>query len=1058
MSRNVITKAGGGTGLGFNRKFVFPGGNVAAGIELPNAKDPAVLSALTNDTPFPERNIDLAEFSLSAEGGKPIEFGRADAKVKFSVGGGMFTGLGVFRESTGILKALPFDDSLESGMHFGPPASDMYVLMKWGYDLHGSAKGSMALGFAGKATFGVDGKREGVYAVVRRIPAATGARAAIADVVHSWVLPRQIDNADDVQPGTWVIAEVEGALAVSVGAQFGYDFSWARETKLGGLKQDIALRLELGAKAALTFEASGKFAVVVSRESMEALDKRLRLRIFKQSKRGMGFPFSAAAAAQVEMDLPPTVDEFVMAIFDLHPAQLIDDLHAIENWLGSDQPIPDKLAELGVEYGVDFVHKVTRIDPRTEFDAARARMLSLLGEWDKLPERVSSTLWKLVEEKRAGNADLAELRAVLDAVEKDAPEAFRKLVEKQLSSVDFFHTPIGRWLEAAAENGVLSVVTDGVAFRRLQELASTTSKLIDPDHLGQTLENLQTEFENRLGLEKVRKGLDETDFSRIDGWLKKKLSEFLGRLLDFKALQDIREAIVDILNKRNDFYEKVQAALARKYSFTFSSAYEQATTKTALLDAEFDMSDPAAAVLLDEALSGNFKRLLIDSHPAVTLHAAALTHAITRNEHVEVHLPRMSRTTDHLNTALAKVEAVEDDGRLLVYDLQASDLVSEKNRRNSRLAIRAAIPVRKGTGVRVRSTESIGYSYGFRQAVKGMRSSDLRAQLGPYLQTYFASSFAGESSPSTWIADLDKFIDQVEFNGTENFGNTLVSLELGVPAGVAAGWLNAPSEKKAPAYMEMSRRIQAKLKDLIPFYFFADLDNLSSPDAAAPLLVYAAIPPTSAIVIDRNKLTINPDPPRGVYWDVESRTERAAMIGHSITDGQLRISLLRLHDRLLSAGRKSLAGFYSVDQASTIRGRATDGTNTAKFESLLRMEAAIITAAHRAGLQMASFRARKWDDPEAAVEALAKFGSAITDAFNAKVKNIYGGAALRPLGTMVFVEAAQAFLPPGAQPHTSALLELSVVKEKSTFELGTFLDGKRPPAADLVVQERLARL
>ena len=81
---------------------------------------------------------------------------------------------------------------------------------------------------------------------------------------------------------------------------------------------------------------------------------------------------------------------------------------------------------------------------------------------------MSSTVWKLVEEKAAGGADLAELRQVLDAIDKDAPETFRKIVEKQIASVDFFQKPIDARLEAAAINGVLSVVSDADAFRRLR--------------------------------------------------------------------------------------------------------------------------------------------------------------------------------------------------------------------------------------------------------------------------------------------------------------------------------------------------------------------------------------------------------------------------------------------------------------------------------------------------------------------------------------------------------------------------------------------------------------
>ena len=1039
---NVLAGAGSGTTLGFNKKFSTAGASIAVGIELPTAKNPAVAMALLHDTPFPAGPIDLAEFTLGAESKKPIQFGAGEAKVSFSGGGNVFAGLGVFRDSAGIMKALPFEDTLERSMRFPPPHDDMFVVMRWGYDLKGSAKGAMALGFGGKVTFGVDARRDGVYAVVRQMPSTTGSRTAIADVVHSWVMPRQIDRLEDLLPGTWIIAEVEGSLGVKVGAEFGYDFNWARQTKLGGLKQDIGLRLQLRANATLGFEASGKYAVIVGRESTDPAQTQVRLRIFKQSKRGMKFPFNAAAAVQGQVpNAPATVDDFVMAVFDLHPSQLIDDLHAIENWLGSDQPLPDALADLGVDYGLDLLGKVTGIDAEASFDAARGKLLSLFAEWDKLPERVSSTVWKLVEEKAAGKADLAGLQQGLDAIVKDAPDTFRKLLEKQLARVDFFQSPIGRWLEAAAVKGVLSVVSDADAFRRLQDLAATTTRLLDPSHAGGVLEKLQGEFAQRLGLETIRKGVTEAEFAKVDGWLKKKLSEFLGRTVDFAALEEIREAVVDVLGKRNEFYQKALKALSHKYSFAVASNYEQATTRTALIDAEFDLADASALALFRDALDGDFTRLFLESHRGVTLRAGVLTHGINRTEHVELHLPRSSKITDRLNTTLAKVTAVDDDGRLLAYDLTASDVVTEKNRRNSRLAVGAAIPVRPGTGARVRSTESIGYSYGFRQAVKHMRSSDLRAQIVPYLQKYFASSFSGDSSPSTWIADLDKQIDQIEFNGTENFGSTLVSLELAVPAAVAGAWLDAPSDKKAPAYGQMAMMIQAALKELIPFYALADLDALETLGSAAPLLVYASIP------------AVRDD------WDIENASTRRKMIRHPNADIRLTRSLQQCHDRLVAAGRQSLAGFYEPGEIDIVRSTATNDANAGKLESLLRMEAGIIAAAKSAGLQMAAFRARKFDDPEGAIEALARFGSDITRAFNSRVGGIYGGAALRPLGTMVFVEAARAFLPADAEPPaTSAMFELTVVRENAAFNLPSFLEGERPPGDQVVVQERLARL
>ena len=45
--------------------------------------------------------------------------------------------------------------------------------------------------------------------------------------------------------------------------------------------------------------------MIVSRESLDSAAKRLRLRIFKQSKRGMNFVFNAAASAQGSFRMRP---------------------------------------------------------------------------------------------------------------------------------------------------------------------------------------------------------------------------------------------------------------------------------------------------------------------------------------------------------------------------------------------------------------------------------------------------------------------------------------------------------------------------------------------------------------------------------------------------------------------------------------------------------------------------------------------------------------------------------------------------------------------------------
>src|SRR6201999_3796179 len=128
--------------------------------------------------------------------------------------------------------------------------------------------------------------------IIRRIPKNTSARTAITDLVNSWRLPSQVSAPNELEPGTWLIAEVDGSLALNLGAQFGYDYNWIRQAQLGGLSGDIGLRLQLAVAATFGFQASGKFAVVLSRESA---DERVRLRLFKQRVKGWNFAFNAGA-------------------------------------------------------------------------------------------------------------------------------------------------------------------------------------------------------------------------------------------------------------------------------------------------------------------------------------------------------------------------------------------------------------------------------------------------------------------------------------------------------------------------------------------------------------------------------------------------------------------------------------------------------------------------------------------------------------------------------------------------------------------------------------------
>jgi hypothetical protein len=1032
----------------FDRNKKFLGLDSAVGIEiLPPIADLEVANALATNSPFPRRTIELGRESVKASAGRDIKFGDGSGKVSFAGSASAFTKLGVYFDPEAMLAALELNDNIAPGMKLEKDPNALYVVFRWGYDLLSSAKGSMALGAPGSISFGADGSREGIYAIVRRLQTNTGALTAVQQTLNSWLLPSQITTIDDLEPGTWLIADVDGAVAVQLGAQYGYDFNWVRQAQLGGLRGDIGLRLQLGVSAAIGFEASAKYAVVVSRDSGDPLDTHLRLRLFKQRKKGWDFAFNGGVSVQGTKFLPDKMDDFIKAVFGVQGAQVVKDLNALRKWTDPKVSPPDALAGLTVDYTLRFLGEVTGIDPRAFFEESRAKLVGFLDLWDHLPHGVATLLARLVNvDPTRAQAELIQIRDIANKISRGHQDDLANLINELLKDVDFFRTPVGTWLEMAAAGGVLQAISGTQEFTDLQRIAQVTSEVLKDDFIEKTvLVKLGQFIDSHLNLKQVEGVSDAAAFNTLDEWLKARLSNFLNAQLDLSQLEQIRKTIQLVLDKGTEFYQKTVTALQRKYEFHFSSTYQQSTTRTALLDIVFDFGVTGVAQTFKQALTGNFDTLLIEPRTGVSLNAATLTHQIERHNHVEINFPFYSSDLDHINQALAKVNAVNaDEGRLLIYELDADDIVTTKNKRNSRLAVGGYLKVGNNQ-IRIHSTDPLSYSYSFRQVKKDMRRADLQYQLKPYVAAYFPNVFTSppgseKESYQAWVDDLDKTIDQIEDNGPGNFGNTLVSLELTLPAAVASAWLKASPDKNSPQYRNVSVALQSKLKQLIPFYYFQNLKNYGEIVPAMVLLVYAAIPPWT--------------PPNDVYWEIQDPDQRKKMACALQTTMNLRTNLESVYTLLATTpGMEGTAAFFKPDQASRMQGESVEGIGDNLLMSLLLVESSVVRGARDAGVTLGKFLQDAATRPSDAIAALSDFGSKITETFNSKIKSVYGGEAVRPLGSMAFLEAASVLDPGTATAR--AMLDLVVVKQQAKFNLPDFLTGATPPKEDVVVQQRL---
>ena len=178
------------------------------------------------------------------------------------------------------------------------------------------------------------------------------------------------------------------------------------------------------------------------------------------------------------------------------------------------------------------------------------------------------------------------------------------------------------------------------------------------------------------------------------------------------------------------------------------------------------------------------------------------------------------------------------------------------------------------------------------------------------------------------------------------------------------------------------------------------------------------------------------------------------MMAHPLTLAALVAAMKDVHDMLAAIGRKGDAAFYAPGELGKIIGAVQGREGQAHLMSLLQMEQDIVHAARKAGLRMAAFRARAGTAPREAIDALEAFGSALTSAFNANVASVYGGGALRTLGTMLFVAAASGLSDELQGVRPAGLLRLAVLRQATAFPPAGFPNAIDLTAADVVVDQQ----
>lgn len=1026
----------------------------AVNVDLSGSTAADVALAIVKDDPFPVREggeIALGHIGLSVTGNNPVAFTGGDTTIGFEFSAGITAGAGIFSRADRALASLGLDDTPGVVLDAAVQPDTRYAVLSAGYKASGTVEGTHPIGAVGSLTFGVSGAASGLTAVVHRFSAGTGARSVLDRTVHSWKLPRHVDTAEKLNPDTWILSEADGTIAARLAARLGYNFTFVRDAQLAGLSGDIGLKIDAAATATFGFEVSGRYAIVLSRESA---DPRLRLQMFKLSRQGVTAGRNVKIGITgIETLSPDDVDEFVAAVFGVHGAQIAGVLQRLDEWTDPDADVGKLVAGLAKDKGLELLRHFAGGDSQASFESQRNKLVGALQQLDKLPPRVRSELLGLLPGLNGeSSSTLRSVLELLGSTDKDVQkDALRDLFTKPA----FAETPAGKIVVSLGEKGVLALLDK---LKDVRNVSGTVLSILD----GGVVQRVQAFVAGRMSLDQVLSAKSEADFNGLDSFLVGRLSAFFGKKLQFSDLDEVRTSVHLVLKKRAELYDKVRGAIHSRHEVDLTDSWQKTTSKTAVLDVVFDTStDQGRALLASVVRDAEFDLLMTTVSDAVEIRSAVLTHELTNKTVVDVSMPFFSSHTESFNTSIARVSAEEDAGRVLMYDATGDDVVAVRNRFRSSLSVSIATAVRPAAraslrDLRIHSTDGSTWSYTLRHARNRMRRAELEAVTRPFINQYLAAQFTGETTLGKWYGELDRTVEDILSNGPDEFGDVCATMEVTIPAEALGAWME-PVADVAQASKRVSKAIQAALKRVLPFYYLTDVSRLRAISTTAALLGWASIRPSNDVRLEGDQLSF--DTGKLVFWDHLDSELRQRMVLNSVTRQNLQARLTPLRLRLEEAGMHSDVEFYEDSQVVTLLTTAA-GSGDELLRGLLTFESTIAVKAAEAVADIQGFLAVAASSPSKAVGRLAEFAADISTAFNKLAGNsVFAGVSFRAVSQTVFAEASRA-LDPALIAPPRAMLAVTVLRPESerTFTIGDFLDGEIPPDKDVALAQHLVSL
>jgi hypothetical protein len=966
--------------------------------------------------------------NISVPSGKMISFLSPAAPVTFSAG------------ASAKIEILPGPDTLADDvsdgfelakqlapiLKFPTVPNTCYALLHWGYNIGAAGHGTVALGAGASVSFGGDAENSGLFAVVRQVPSAKGCRDIVQDLVSNWKLPKHVTSPDSLPEGTWLVAEANGHIGLKVSASYGYNFNWIRQATVNTLTGDIGLKIQSGIAASLSVDITGKHAVVLSRGT-GANSSKIRFRLYRLRVLDTSVGYSATVGVTgVTGLLPASFDELLAGALGISGAQIVKALKDVDLWTKPGVPLLGPFLGVGEEYLNGFVKSVTGQELNEDLTVVKGQLQSLLTRWDNLPKQTAALVWSHLPERSV----MAEITGLARQIATASPETLSGFLADKLKDVAFLNSPAGGWLETLAPKGVFFALEKTGELENIQSVAGEVTKILDGSKFQELLTNLQAEMNQRLNIRQLDSVVNQAGMADPDSWLVKKLTAFVGKdprgEATLEELTTLRDQIHRLAGMRDEFYGKALQALQKTYTFSIAATYEEATTTDALLDAEFDFGVNAAdaGACLALALDGQAGELMTsaESHQAMTLNQAILTHGIRRQSTVELTLPYFVQTDTHVNDVLASITAINHgEGRLLTVTASdnVSTVVNKRNKRDSTLTFSLSLKSAAGSGLVIHEEPEATSSYTLTESFVKMARPRFIARYETELTTYFPGAFGAGSPPFGEYADSVTAPD-----GALGKGN--ISLEVTLPPAILLAWLKAPASSRDPLYKDLAIVLVTQFRSLLLQQYFSDVsryNDVASGSASPALLAYSSVPMIfrqdgRAALTNTSRLggpgglsVAGDSASDHLHWnDASDRNLTLAMLRWGETKNRLQQTLQGVRDVVTAEGLtkdsgQSTAGFYNNAQQII-----EDGITHPGMQSLFDTERDLVNHARSAGVTIAAFLNSNATQQDVFGE-LETFASKLTETFSAGLRTWASDSLLLPLGPYLLQAAAGVFDP-----------------------------------------------